>query len=78
MSVAGSVHGRVGRGYYPYFAVPYNALRTLSAFGVEVVRELVQAGRQRRHDVRPRVRRGGLYPFLRAFTTVISRGRPGG
>jgi uncharacterized membrane protein YvlD (DUF360 family) len=73
MSVAGRVDGRVGKGYYPYFAVPYNALRTLAGFGAEVVRELFQAGRQRRDDVRPRVRRGGAYPFLRAFTTVISR-----
>jgi uncharacterized membrane protein YvlD (DUF360 family) len=73
MSVAGKVRGRVGRGYYAYFAVPYNALRTLLGFGAEVLREFHQAGRQCRDDVRPRVRRGGAYPFLRAFTTVISR-----
>ena len=73
MSVAGRKRGRVGQGYYAYFAVPYNALRTLAGFIVEVVRELAQAARQRRNDVRPRVRRGGLYPFLRAFATVITR-----
>jgi uncharacterized membrane protein YvlD (DUF360 family) len=73
MSVAGRVRGRVGQGYYAYFAVPYNALRTLVAFGAEVVREVVQAAKQRRRDVRPRVERGGAYPFLRAFTTVVSR-----
>jgi uncharacterized membrane protein YvlD (DUF360 family) len=73
MSVAGRRRGRVGQGYYGYFADPYNALRTLAAFIAEIVRELVQASRQRRHDVRPRVRRGGLYPFLRAFATVITR-----
>ena len=73
MSVAGHRRGRVGKGYYGYFADPYNTLRTLAAFVAEIVRELVQASRQRRHDVRPRVRRGGLYPFLRAFATVITR-----
>src|SRR6516225_3744028 len=73
MSVAGRRRGRVGQGYYGYFADPYNTLRTLAAFVAEILRELVQASRQRRHDVRPRVRRGGLYPFLRAFATVITR-----
>ena len=73
MSVAGQKRGRVGQGYYGYFADPYNALRTLTGFVAEIVRELVQASRQRRHDVRPRVGRGGLYPFLRAFATVITR-----
>ena len=64
---------QVGQGYYGYFADPYNTLRTLAGFVAEILRELVQASRQRRHDVRPRVRRGGLYPFLRAFATVITR-----
>ena len=73
MSVAGRRRGRVGQGYYGYFADPYNTLRTLAGFAAEIVRELAQASRQRRHDVRPRVRRGGLYPFLRAFATVITR-----
>jgi uncharacterized membrane protein YvlD (DUF360 family) len=73
MSVAGRKRGRVGQGYYAYFAVPYNAMRTLAGFVAEVLRELAQASRQRRNDVRPRVSRGGLYPFLRAFATVISR-----
>jgi uncharacterized membrane protein YvlD (DUF360 family) len=73
MSVAGRRRGRVGQGYYGYFADPYNTLRTLAGFAAEIVRELVQASRQRRIDVRPRVRRGGLYPFLRAFATVVTR-----
>ena len=73
MSVAGHRRGRVGQGYYGYFADPYNTLRTLAGFVAEILRELLQASRQRRHDVRPRVSRGGLYPFLRAFATVITR-----
>jgi uncharacterized membrane protein YvlD (DUF360 family) len=64
---------RVGQAYLPYFAQPYNTARTLLlAFG-EVVRERHQAAVQRRRDVRPRVHRGGAYPLLRMFTTVISR-----
>lgn len=38
----------------------------------EVVREVAQGLRQRRRDVRPRVRRGGTYPFVRAFATVVA------
>ena len=72
MSVAGRKRGRVGQGYYGY-SWSKNAIRTLAGFGAEVVRELVQASRQRRNDIRPRVRRGGLYPFLRAFATVVTR-----
>ncbi|SDF66182.1 Uncharacterized membrane protein YvlD, DUF360 family [Klenkia brasiliensis] len=64
---------RVGAGYYAYFANPVNALRTLAVSLVDVVRELVAAGRQRRADVRPRIDRGGLYPLARPGTTVIAR-----
>jgi uncharacterized membrane protein YvlD (DUF360 family) len=64
---------RVGAGYYAYFANPVNALRTLVASLVDVGRELLAAGRQRRADVRPRIDRGGLYPLARPGTTVIAR-----
>ncbi|GHE11759.1 phage holin family protein [Klenkia taihuensis] len=64
---------RVGAGYYAYFANPVNALRTLTVSLVDVVRELVAAGKQRRADVRPRIDRGGLYPLARPGTTVIAR-----
>ncbi len=64
---------RVGAGYYAYFANPVNALRTLAVSLVDVVRELVAAGKQRRADVRPRIDRGGLYPLARPGTTVIAR-----
>ncbi|WP_055591460.1 alkaline phosphatase family protein, partial [Streptacidiphilus griseoplanus] len=72
-----SVSGRLGRrdrsGYFGYFADPANALRTLGSLLAEVGRELVQSARQRLRDVRPRVRRGGLYPLVRAFATVVER-----
>ena len=73
MASAGRKHGRIGAGYYAYFSQPYTTMRTLLGVLVEVVREMQQAGAQRRRDVRPRVHRGGVYPLLRAFTTVLTR-----
>ena len=69
----GRARDRLGAGYYAYFANPVNALRTGVGYLVDVVREVAAATRQRRADVRPRVARGGIYPFLRAATTVIAR-----
>ncbi|MBA3798782.1 MAG: phage holin family protein, partial [Geodermatophilaceae bacterium] len=65
--------GRLGAGYYAYFANPVNAGRTAAMYVLEVGRELVAAARQRRSDVWPRVDRGGIYPLIRPATTVISR-----
>ena len=74
MASAGRKRGRIGAGYYAYFSRPYSAMRTLLGLLAEVVREWQQAAVQRRRDVRPRVHRGGfVYPFLRAFTTVLTR-----
>lgn len=72
-----SVSGRPGRrnrsGYFAYFADPANATRTAVSFAAEVCREVVQGLRQRIRDERPRVRRGGVYPLLRAFATIVER-----
>jgi hypothetical protein len=38
-----------------------------------VAREIGQSVRARARKVRPRVSRGGLYPFVRAFATVVER-----
>ena len=73
MSSAGRKRGRIGAGYYAYFSQPYTAMRTLLGFVAEAVREVHQARVQRRRDVLPRVHRGGVYPLLRAFTTVLTR-----
>jgi hypothetical protein len=62
-----------GDGYYAYFANPVNLVRTVGSAVVDVLREISASVRQRRADVRPRVRRGGFYPFARAGTTVIAR-----
>jgi uncharacterized membrane protein YvlD (DUF360 family) len=65
--------GGFGAGYYAYFANPYNAVRTLGTGIADIVREITASVGQRRAGVRPRVDRGGLYPFARAGTNVIAR-----
>ncbi|MFD9536213.1 phage holin family protein [Streptomyces sp. NPDC060010] len=74
-----SVSARRGRanrsraGYFAYFSDPANAVRTALSFVAEVGREIGQSIRARiRHEV-PRVGRGGLYPMIRAFATVVER-----
>ncbi|MET9551855.1 phage holin family protein [Streptomyces sp. NPDC006645] len=60
-------------GYFAYFTDPANAVRTAVSFVAEVCRELGQSTRARVRGDRPRVGRGGLYPFIRAFATVVER-----
>ncbi|QKW10168.1 phage holin family protein [Streptomyces sp. NA04227] len=60
-------------GYFAYFSDPANAVRTAMSFAAEVARELGQSTRARLRSERPRVSRGGLYPFIRAFATVVER-----
>ncbi|WP_137874246.1 phage holin family protein [Rhodococcus sp. Q] len=67
----GARMGGGAAGYAHYFADPAGAVRTTVRFVAEVLREIRQAFQQRRRDVTPRVRRGGLYPLVRAFTTVV-------
>nr|WP_185297386.1 phage holin family protein [Streptomyces finlayi] len=66
--------GRRSRaGYFAYFSDPANAVRTALSFVAEVGREIGQSTRARVRKDGPRVKRGGLYPFIRAFATVIER-----
>ncbi|MGV9564496.1 phage holin family protein [Streptomyces sp. NPDC003480] len=60
-------------GYFAYFSDPANAVRTAMSFVAEVGRETGQSTRARLAGQRPRVGRGGLYPFVRAFATVVER-----
>ncbi|WP_338483227.1 alkaline phosphatase family protein [Streptomyces sp. SCSIO 75703] len=60
-------------GYFAYFSDPANAVRTALSFVAEVGREITQSLRARLREERPRVSRGGLYPFIRAFATVVER-----
>ncbi|WP_028801829.1 phage holin family protein [Streptomyces sp. 142MFCol3.1] len=74
-----SVAARRGRenrsraGYFAYFSDPANAVRTAMSFVAEVFREIGQSSRARAKKRRPRVKRGGLYPVVRAFATVVER-----
>ncbi len=72
-NVARKKEGRIGAGYVGYFSRPQQAVRTLNAVVVEIVRERGAARDQRRRGVEPRVRRGWTYALLRSFTTVVSR-----
>ncbi|MEU5717585.1 phage holin family protein [Streptomyces sp. NPDC020403] len=66
--------GRRSRaGYFAYFSDPANAVRTAVSFVAEVVREIGQSTAARARRASPRVKRGGLYPFIRAFATVVER-----
>ncbi|AXK31409.1 hypothetical protein DVA86_00855 [Streptomyces armeniacus] len=74
-----SVSARRGRetrsraGYFAYFSDPANATRTAVSYVADVFREVGQSVRARLRRESPRVPRGGLYPFLRAFVTVVQR-----
>ncbi|WP_078947710.1 phage holin family protein [Streptomyces griseus] len=68
-----SRENRSRAGYFAYFSDPANAVRTALSFVAEVGRETGQSVRARLRRQRPRVGRGGLYPLVRAFATVVER-----
>lgn len=61
------------RSYYFYFASVYNLARTGALFLVDILREFVAATWQLLRNERPRVRRFGIYPLVRAGTTSLLR-----
>ncbi|EST35133.1 phage holin family protein [Streptomyces roseochromogenus] len=76
LSIAARRRSRENRsraGYFAYFSDPANAVRTALSFVAEVVREIGESTRARLRKQRPRVSRGGLYPLVRAFATVVER-----
>ncbi|MCH5670473.1 phage holin family protein [Streptomyces gilvus] len=76
LSIATRRRGRENRsraGYFAYFCDPANAVRTVMSFVAEVGREIGESTRARIRKQRPRVSRGGLYPLVRAFATVVER-----
>ncbi|MGI5459397.1 alkaline phosphatase family protein [Streptomyces sp. CA-249302] len=76
LSIATRRRGRENRsraGYFAYFSDPANAVRTAMSFFAEVGREMGQSTHALIRKQRPRVSRGGLYPFVRAFATVVER-----
>ncbi|MFF0740012.1 alkaline phosphatase family protein [Streptomyces sp. NPDC004111] len=66
-------NNRSRAGYFAYFSDPANAVRTAMSFVAEVVREIHSSIRSRLRRETPRVGRGGFYPFIRAFATVVER-----
>jgi uncharacterized membrane protein YvlD (DUF360 family) len=56
--------------FMTFFASPYNYLGTIVRFVAEIVKEYVQARRQARAGVVPRMHRGRPYPIARAATNV--------
>jgi uncharacterized membrane protein YvlD (DUF360 family) len=56
-----------------YFVDPAAFVRTIVLSVGEMVKEFVEARRQRSQDVQPRVRRGATFAFLRAATNVALR-----
>ncbi|CAM5491751.1 phage holin family protein [Streptomyces narbonensis] len=60
-------------GYFAYFSDPANAVRTAGSLVAECAREVCQSTRALLRRDTPRVSRGGTYPFVRAFATVVER-----
>ena len=60
-------------GYRAFFANGFNVSRTFVLSFWEVILEWAAAARAIRRDVRPRGKRGGKYPFLRAAMCVVVR-----
>lgn len=62
--------------FYAYFADPYSFSRTLLLTIWDIILEIWQFRKARRNNVYPisdRKKRGGKYPILRAFTTIVMR-----
>jgi uncharacterized membrane protein YvlD (DUF360 family) len=71
MSKAGT--GRPDRSVSAYLLDPFGLTRSLVLTVGEIVKELVQARRQRLRQVQPRMRRTGSYVLLRGATNVLLR-----
>jgi uncharacterized membrane protein YvlD (DUF360 family) len=54
-----------------YLSRPNTAFRIVALSTWEILMEWLQAWRQRRLDIQPRMHRGGSFPLLRASTTVV-------
>jgi uncharacterized membrane protein YvlD (DUF360 family) len=59
--------------YDPFFSDPYNVTRTLLLVAIDVLAEKRALWSARLRGVQPRLKRGGVYPLLRASTTVVLR-----
>jgi len=56
-----------------FLSDPYAVSRVIALSLADIGREIADARRTKRLKVEPRLKRGGIYPFLRAATTTILR-----
>ena len=61
------------RAFQMFFISPYNYMHMIVRFFGETFKEYVQAWRQRREGIEPRMHRGWPYPIARAATNVVLR-----
>src|SRR3990170_3231949 len=78
MTMAALAEGARGigrpRDFYGFFVSPHNYLRVVFQTVGEIGKELVQARRQARAGIEPRMPRGFPYPIARAVTNILLRG----
>ena len=67
------VRGVRGGDFFGFFADPSNVFRTFMLGGLEIVRERLEARRQRLRRIQPRISRAWPFPFLRAAACVLLR-----
>jgi uncharacterized membrane protein YvlD (DUF360 family) len=65
--------GRASSEFYGYLVDPYNVIRGLVMTVGMIVLEWYQARREAARDIRPRMDRGGLFPILRAVSSIFLR-----
>jgi len=56
-----------------YFVDPAAFVRTIALTIGELIKEFLEARRQKAMDIQPRIHRGGAFPVLRAVTNVVMR-----
>ncbi len=61
------------KAFTAFFVSPYGYLHMTVQFFAEMIKEVIQARRQRRAGIVPRMHRGGVYPIARAATNVALR-----
>jgi uncharacterized membrane protein YvlD (DUF360 family) len=59
--------------FYGYLVDPYSVVRGLVMTIGMIFQEWYQARRERARDIRPRMYRGGLFPVLRAVSSILLR-----
>ncbi|HYN70743.1 MAG TPA: phage holin family protein [Candidatus Eisenbacteria bacterium] len=64
---------RAASEFYTYLVDPYSVVRGVVMTVGMIFQEWYQARRERARDIRPRMHRGGLFPVLRAVSSILLR-----